>query len=110
MLGRPSALNRVVFNGGNIVEIPLKECHVGRGGDQRVMIFAVGHREWHLFQIVVDGPVVIVILPSLPFGIDFVSEENTQCLADGTPTQKSAAAKARGNTSFFEQVGCLTPK
>lgn len=50
VLGRPSALERVVLDGGDVVEIPLKERHVGRGRHQSVVILAVSHRQGHLFR------------------------------------------------------------
>ena len=51
VLGRPSALERVVLDGGDVVEIPLKERHVGRGRHQSVVILAVSHRQGHLFRL-----------------------------------------------------------
>lgn len=48
VLGWPSAFEREVFDGRYIVEVPLKECHVRRGGYQRVVVLAISHRERHL--------------------------------------------------------------
>lgn len=48
VLGGPPALEGEVLDGGDVVEVPLQQRHVGRGGHQGVVVPAVSHRQRHL--------------------------------------------------------------
>lgn len=61
VLRGPSTLEREVLDGRDIVEVPLQQRHVGRGGDQGVVVPAIRHRQWHLFRLRYDGFVVGVV-------------------------------------------------
>lgn len=48
VFGRPATLQGEVFDGRDIVEMPLQQRHVGGRGDQGMMVSAIGHGEGDL--------------------------------------------------------------